>query len=335
MAQQGLLTLVNTIFSLIFLFPLTADAADDQNITPWHIYNDGVHIYNFNITWVRANPDGTTERDVIGINGHWPIPTIEASIDERIIVHVKNHLQDEPTALHFHGLFLHNETYMDGPIHVTQCPIPPGGSFTYNFTVHQPGVYWYHSHVHGQYPDGLRGPLIITEPNPPFEELYNETKLITVSDWYHDRMPGLITWFMSKGNPTGAEPVPNSALLGETQNLKVGVIPGTTYRIDMVNLGAFASQYIWFEGHNVTVIMIDGVYTHLIETNMIYLAPAQRCSFLITIKDDETSNFPFVASMDLVGLFTSIQVCHYADQNRIFSTKSPRTSIGTSQGGWF
>ncbi|KAK4167342.1 putative multicopper like protein [Cladorrhinum sp. PSN259] len=294
MVRLGLLGLLGIVFTLV-------TAVDDQSTetAPWHTYNDGVHVYNFNITWVKANPDGMAERDVIGINGRWPIPTIEASLDERIIVHVHNQLHDEPTALHFHGIFLNNATHMDGAAQVTQCYIPPGSSFTYNFTVHQPGVYWYHSHVHGQYPDGLRGPLIITEPNPPFIDLYNETKLITVSDWYHDKMPGLINWFMSKANPTGAEPVPNSALIGETRNLKVDVVPGTTYRIDMINMGALAAQYIRFEGHNVTVIMIDGVYTHPIETDMIYIAPAQRYSFLITIKDGETANFPFVASMDL------------------------------------
>lgn len=29
--------------------------------------------YDFNIEWVRANPDGAFERPTIGINGKWPI----------------------------------------------------------------------------------------------------------------------------------------------------------------------------------------------------------------------------------------------------------------------
>lgn len=32
------------------------------------------HNYDFDIGWVRANPDGEFERPVIGINGAWPIP---------------------------------------------------------------------------------------------------------------------------------------------------------------------------------------------------------------------------------------------------------------------
>jgi iron transport multicopper oxidase len=124
---------------------------------------------------------------------------------------------------------------------------------------------------------------------------------MSVSDWYHEQMPVLLKWFISKANPTGAEPVPKSALLNETQNLTVPVTPGKTYLFRMVNIGAFAGQYVWFEGHNVTVVEIDGVYTHPTETGMIYLAAAQRYSFLITARDDTEGNFPFVASMDTVS----------------------------------
>lgn len=123
---------------------------------------------------------------------------------------------------------------------------------------------------------------------------------MTVSDWYHDQMPALLGPFMSKANPTGAEPVPNSALLNDTQDLAVPVQPGKTYLFRMANIGAFAGQYIWFEGHNMTILEIDGVYTHPAEASMIYLATAQRCSFLVTAKNNTSGNFPIVASMDTV-----------------------------------
>jgi hypothetical protein len=37
--------------------------------------------------------------------------------------------------LHFHGIFQQGTPEMDGPAHATQCPVPPGHSFTYSFTV--------------------------------------------------------------------------------------------------------------------------------------------------------------------------------------------------------
>ncbi|KAK4173265.1 putative precursor of iron transport multicopper oxidase FET3 [Triangularia setosa] len=280
--------------------------------TPWHTHSDKTHVYNFNVSWVSVNHDDSDNdgdavkedpaKSVIGINGKWPLPVIEVTVGDRVIVNLLNLLGDQPTSLHFHGLFLRNETHMDGPVHVSQCAIPPGSSFTYNFTVTQPGIYWYHSHVHGQYPDGLRGPLIVHDPDDPFVDKYSETQLLTVSDWYYDKMPDLIARFMSKANPTGAEPVPDSGLFNDGFNATITVKPKTTYRFDVINMGAFANVYLWFEGHSMTIIMIDGVYTQLVEADMIYMTSGQRYSFLITTKADTSVNFPFVASMDLFDI---------------------------------
>lgn len=40
-----------------------------------------------------------------------------------------------------------------------------------------------HSHNMGQYPDGLRGPLIVHDPQDPFQGQYDEEVILTVSDW--------------------------------------------------------------------------------------------------------------------------------------------------------
>ncbi|KAF4637511.1 hypothetical protein G7Y89_g556 [Cudoniella acicularis] len=263
-----------------------------------HIAEAATVTYDFNITWVTANPDGLYDRPTIGINGQWPLPVMRATIGDQVVVKVNNQLGNQSTSLHFHGLFQNGSTSMDGPSQVSQCPIPSGSQFTYNFTVNQPGTYWYHSHNLGQYPDGLRAPLIISDPDLPYNDQVDEEVVISVSDWYHEQMQTLIPKFIYKGNPTGAEPVPQATLMNDTQNLTISVEPGKTYLFRMVNLGAFAGQYIWFEGHNMTIIEVDGVYTETAEAEMIYIGAAQRCSFLITTKNETTTNYAFVASMD-------------------------------------
>ena len=70
--------------------------------------------FNFSVGWVNRNPDGLQERRVMGINGQWPIPRIEANVGDRIVVHLKNDLGDVPTSLHFHGLFMNGTNHMDG-----------------------------------------------------------------------------------------------------------------------------------------------------------------------------------------------------------------------------
>jgi iron transport multicopper oxidase len=114
-------------------------------------------------------------------------------------------------------------------------------------------------------------------------------------------MAGLIPKFISYANPTGAEPVPNSALMNDTQNLKVPVEPGKTYLFRIINMGAFAAQYLWFEGHTMRVVEVDGVWTDEAETDMLYITAAQRYGVLVTMKNNTSSNFAIVGSMDQVG----------------------------------
>ncbi|KAH8995102.1 Cupredoxin [Lactarius hatsudake] len=82
-----------------------------------------------------------------------------------------------------------DNNYVDGSTFVTQCPIIPGESFTYQFqTSEQSGTYWYHAHYKVQYCDGLRGLLVIYDLNDPHVSLYdvdNEDTIITLADWYH------------------------------------------------------------------------------------------------------------------------------------------------------
>ncbi|KAF3937579.1 Laccase-4 [Dactylella cylindrospora] len=269
-------------FSLLSLLPL----AFAKTVT-----------YDFNVTYTEANPDGQFLRRVIGINNQWPIPAIDVEKGDRVIVNLENGL-DVPTSLHFHGLFQNGTNYMDGPGGVTQCPLGPGQKMTYNFTINQPGTYWYHSHMKGQYPDGIRGPLIVRDPEGPYAGQYDEEVIIALSDWYHDENPPLLARFLSVGNPTGAEPVPNSALMNETQNMPFHVEPGKTYMVRVINMAAFAAQYFWIEGHTMRIIEVDGEYTEEADADMLYLTAAQRCSFLLTTRNDTDANFAIVGSMD-------------------------------------
>lgn len=167
--------------------------------------------------------------------------------------------------------------------------------------VDQTGTYWYHSHSRGQYPEGLRQALVITDPENPYTGQYDEELVLTLSDWYHDQFRDLLEGFISVTNPTGAEPVPNSALMNDTQNLTIPVEPGKTYLFRLANVGAFASQYFWIEGHTMKLVEVDGVWTDAAETSMIYITSAQRYSFLVTMKNETSQNYAMVGSMDTVG----------------------------------
>lgn len=255
-------------------------------------------IRDFHVGWLLANPDGALDRPTIGINGQWPIPQLKVTVGDRMILNVHNDLGNISTSLHFHGLFQNGTNHMDGAVGVTQCAIPPGSSFTYDILFEQPGTYWYHSHSEGQYMDGLRGAIVVHDPDGPYERAYDEEIVLSISDWYHELSFDLIDQLINVENPTGAEPVPHAALINDTQNLVIPVKPDTTYLVRFVNIGGFAAQYVWFEGHSMRVVEVDGVWTEAAHADMLYLTPAQRYSVLLTTRGDTSANFALICAMD-------------------------------------
>ena len=97
---------------------------------------------------------------------------------------------------------------------VTQCGIPPGQSFIYNFTVdNQFGTYWYHSHYSTQYTDGIFGPLIIHAPDEEqVKKTYDEDRVVLLQDWYHDLSGVNLAKYLVPDNEN-SEPVPDNGLM--------------------------------------------------------------------------------------------------------------------------
>ena len=183
------------------------------------------------------------------------------------------------------------------PYSVDSSGIAPGQSLTYNFSMEQNGTFWIHSHVMGQYPDGLRSAFIIRNPEEPYK--YDEDITILLSDWYHAEMKEGIQTFMNYHNPTGAEPIPDSALINDSQNGTIKFEPGKTYRLRFINMAAFAMFQVWIEDHEMRVIEVDGVYTEEYTVPAVELTTAQRVSVLITAKNTTDKNFAMVAAMDI------------------------------------
>ncbi len=96
-------------------------------------------------------------------DGQFPGREIRVREGERLRVVVKNELS-EPTTIHWHGVPVPNA--MDGVPGLTQAPIAPGASFTYEFDARPAGSYMYHSHQGLQIDRGLVGSLVIEERSP-------------------------------------------------------------------------------------------------------------------------------------------------------------------------
>lgn len=266
-----------------------------------HLVAATTHTFNWTTGWDYQNVDGVLNRPVITCNGQWPWPDIRVQKGDRIQVYLTNGFNDSDTSLHFHGLFQKGNTKMDGVPMLTQCPVPPGTTYLYNFTVEdQAGSYWYHSHTAGQYEDGFRGLLIIDdgENNKDFPYEYDVDVPLAIGDWHGKTVDVLTKKFMNLFNPTGAEPIPQNLILNNTRNLTWNVQPDTTYLLRIVNTGGFVSQYFWIEDHDMTVVEVDGIYTEQNTTNMLYVTVAQRYSVFVHTKNDTSKNFAIMQKFD-------------------------------------
>jgi hypothetical protein len=126
------------------------DARGDRTLIPR--VEGGVKVYDLDASVIRWNILSNERVVAYAFNRQVPGPRIEVTQGDHLRIHVRNDLP-ESTTVHWHGLVVPNA--MDGPAGITQEPIKPGGSFTYEFTAGQPGTFFYHSHDHSDRQQGL------------------------------------------------------------------------------------------------------------------------------------------------------------------------------------
>jgi FtsP/CotA-like multicopper oxidase with cupredoxin domain len=165
--------------------------------------------------------------DVWGFNGSMPGPTIEIHEGDRVRVVFENRLP-EISAVHWHGLEV--PIAMDGVPGVSMDPVPPGGRFVYEFTVHQHGTFFYHSHMPMQEMLGMIG-FFIVHPRKPYEPRVARDYAFILQEWAllpNNSVPNTLSmefnWLTMNGR-TGPDITP---LLCK---------PGERVRIRFVNMG--------------------------------------------------------------------------------------------------
>ncbi|BEJ12352.1 hypothetical protein CspHIS471_0208120 [Cutaneotrichosporon sp. HIS471] len=185
-----------------------------------------VREYNFDLSVAYAPVGGLVKRTLL-VNGISPGPLIETNVGDNIVVHVHNSMPNA-TAVHWHGLRQVNTNFMDGAAGFTQCAIPPGGAFTYNFTVVDSGTYWWHSHVELQYSDGLFGGFIAHAKDdgakmPP----YDDDLLLLIGDVYNTPTNAL-SWRFFNGlfRPYAlTEPMPDGGHINGVSQARCAYVP--------------------------------------------------------------------------------------------------------------
>nr|AIZ72726.1 laccase G [Trametes hirsuta] len=249
-------------------------------------------VTDLTISNTDISPDGYTRAAVV-VNGVFPGPLITGNMGDNFQINVVDNLTNETmlksTTVHWHGFFQSGTNWADGGAFVNQCPIATGNSFLYDFTAkNQAGTFWYHSHLSTQYCDGLRGPMVVYDPDDPHASLYDvddESTVITLSDWYHTAAK------LGAAFPTG----PDSVLInglgrftgGNSTDLAVITVEqGKRYRFRLVSLSCDPNFTFSIDDHNMTVIEVDAVNHEALTVDEIQIYAGQRYSFVLTADQD-------------------------------------------------
>jgi FtsP/CotA-like multicopper oxidase with cupredoxin domain len=143
---------------------------------------DGVKVFDLEASVVRWHILDDVYVDAYAFNRQVPGPRLQLAQGDHVRINFRNALP-ESTTVHWHGLIVPNE--MDGPAEITQEPVKPGASYTYDFTVAQAGTYFYHSHDHPdrQQSVGLYGALIISPRDSAAEPKADYDVTVQLQEW--------------------------------------------------------------------------------------------------------------------------------------------------------
>ncbi|MHB1212436.1 MAG: multicopper oxidase family protein, partial [Candidatus Nanopelagicales bacterium] len=107
-----------------------------------------------------------------------PGQAFRATAGDRVLIDFRNDLP-EPTSVHWHGLAIRND--MDGVPGLTTPETEPGGGFSFDFVVPDPGTHWFHPHHGLQLDHGLYAPFVIDDPAEPGD--YDAEWVLVLDDW--------------------------------------------------------------------------------------------------------------------------------------------------------
>ncbi|KAL5211033.1 hypothetical protein ABZP36_006656 [Zizania latifolia] len=229
-------------------------------------------------------------QEIITVNGQFPGPTIEVYDGDTLAIRAVNTVRYNVT-LHWHGLRQLRNGWADGPEFVTQCPIRPGGSYTYRFAIQgQEGTLWWHAHsswlratVHG---------ALVIHPRRgvayPFPKPQAEFPVVLAEWWRRDPIAVL-----RQSMITGAPPNVSDAILingqpgdfAECSAQETSIIPvvaGETTLLRIINAAMNTELFVSLAGHKMTVVAADAMYTKPFETTVVLLGPGQTTDVLVT-----------------------------------------------------
>ena len=268
--------------------------------------------YDLDITYETVNFTGK-DVQAMTLNGTIPGPTLEFSEGDTVRVNVHNDM-DVDTSIHWHGILLPND--QDGVPYITNWPIQPGETFTYEFPLRHTGTFWYHSHTRLQEQRGVYGVFVI---HPRQERVSADREyVVVVSDWndedpqqvlrnlkkdgdYYALKKGTVqSWLKvlqyhaigrrlrqswTRMGPMDLSDVGYDRFLvnGKPVTTIGDAKPGERIRLRIVNTSASTYHYIEFAGGKMEVISADGTDVEPVKVDRLLMGVAETYDVIVTL----------------------------------------------------
>jgi FtsP/CotA-like multicopper oxidase with cupredoxin domain len=221
-------------------------------------------------------------------NGLTPAPLIDTKVGDRLIVHFKNALP-EPTTIHWHGIRL--PAAMDGTL-AMQSPIPPGGTFTYEFTLKDAGLFWFHPHMRSdvQVQKGLYGALRVRGAEEPAADV---ERVLVLDDIKLDKEGKISEYLDDHSRMMGREG--NTLLVNGVTNARVAIEPGALVRLRLVNVANGRFFNLRIPGHTMRVVGTDGgLVPKPFDVETLLMSPGERNDVMFVVNAEPGTELPII-----------------------------------------
>ncbi len=213
-------------------------------------------------------------------NGRSPGPLLEVNAGDRVRLRLRNQLK-QPTNLHFHGLHIPPTGTADNVF----LSVPPGGSFSYEFTLakdHPAGLFYIHPHQHGLSADqvfgGLSSALVVRGDLDRIPEVAAASETVLVLKDFASASGQEAA--MGIGRMLGREG-PLLTVNGEI-NPGLSIASGGLLRLRLLNASNARIYRLALEGHRMVLIATDGGAIATPESlEELLLAPGERADVLV------------------------------------------------------
>lgn len=294
----------------------------------YSLAGDPYVFYDWTVSYLTTSPLAHKQQ-VIGINGQFPGPILNITTNWNVVVNVKNDL-DEPLLLTWNGIQHRKNSWQDGVLG-TNCPIPSGWNWTYEFQVKdQIGSFFYFPSLNFQRAAGGYGGIIINNRDViPLPFLMPDGDItIFISDWYtksHKELRKDIENGVDLGVPDGILINGLGPYRYDQTLVKDGIVyqiinvePGKTYRLRVHNVGISTSLNFRIQNHNLLLVETEGSYAVQQNYSNMDIHVGQSYSFLVTMDQNASNDYYIVASPRFVNSsdwanVNGVSILHYSN----------------------